>query len=272
MKKEPTTLDVVPFLWWILSGLVFGFLAGFLINYFIPVEYSSRAVLASNEAPGITTHLSIARAKWISEEIGGRESPEEIRDRTILRTTKEGLEIVTRFRNRESARDVARFAAMLVRSTANEKELPDTARPDPALVKDAGILRSILIDQARKSGFVDFREVPVLASKGSEKAKTLLTNEDFNRRFTRYTEIITRIGDWELADTRTATNLLVQPVTADEPVSASFAEPLSNASSYLGTLLGVGCGLVFARKPKTAPSEERLSGPVFVSSPDTNEW
>ena len=87
MKKEPTTLDVVPFLWWILSGLVFGFLAGFLINYFIPVEYSSRAVLASNEAPGITTHLSIARAKWISEEIGGRESPEEIRDRTILRTT-----------------------------------------------------------------------------------------------------------------------------------------------------------------------------------------
>lgn len=267
--KSKLPIDWISFLWWLGSGLVLGFTAGLAINYFIPITYTSRAVLASAEPPGLEARLSPARARQIASEFedGARSpSPEAIRDSVRLRTTVEGLEITATSPTRHLARDIAAFTARNIGTIREEQQLAGgkLTLPAPASaadsqnIRDWYILRNLLKDQARNAFFIDFREVPVLAGSGSLKAKKLLLNEDFDRRFTRYSELTTLLGD-KVPSTSPLPKVLVHPETSQKPDSAAYAELLSDLSSYLGTLLGALGGFIFARKPVSHLPEAPLA-------------
>lgn len=255
MERTRAPLDPYLLCGCVLGGLLFGMITGIAINYAIPVTYTSRAVLASTESPGLETRLSPFRAELVAMKMDDKITAAAIREAVRLRTTKQGLEITATTGSRDGARDIAAHTARLVPSIRGEihatshppARLP-MSEPDRQLTKDWGILNDLLTHQARVSGFADFREIPSFAGQGSALASKLMKSDDFNRRFTRFSEITTQLGHLAPTGDIPRAKALVDPVTADQPDSARYAETLGDTCTYLGTLLGLVGGLIFGRR------------------------
>jgi len=169
---------------------------------------AAEILVAAGDKPGEETLLSKTHAAIVlrnfflhplSDKI--RDQPEKLMRHVRIRAEEDGTLITVDVPEIDENRGLAREIARIYRGVSREREvaaapvdIPSFSPEDRKLAIDAGKLKGLLHGQAARAGYVDFLQILPKAVNGSAKAKAVVEDEDFSRRFRRYEELSVSLG------------------------------------------------------------------------------
>lgn len=197
---------------WIVGGIVLGAIAGEISDGVkkpaVKRPRAAEVMVAAGDKPGeearlSTTHAAIVLRNFFLHPLPDkiRDQPEKLVKHVRIRAEEDGTRITVDVPDIDENRGLAREIARIYRGASREKEvaaapveIPPFSAEDRKLAIDARKLKGLLHDQAARAGYVDFLQILPKAVSGSAKAKAVVENEDFSRRFRRYEELSVSLG------------------------------------------------------------------------------
>ncbi|WAC19487.1 hypothetical protein OVA24_19875 [Luteolibacter sp. SL250] len=197
---------------WMVGGIALGAITGEITDSVKRPEVkrprAAEILVAAGDRPGEETRLSSTHAAIVLRSFFLHPLPDKIRDQpeklikhVRIQAEKDGTRITVDVPEIDENRGLAREIARIYRGVAREKEvaavpvdIPPFSPQDRKLAIDARKLKGLLHDQAARAGYVDFLQILPKAVNGSAKAKTVVEDEDFSRRFRRYEELSVSLG------------------------------------------------------------------------------
>jgi len=273
MKTPDTTIRRIRIACWLAGGVVLGVVAGEISD--VMGRSSGRPSMAAeimvaagdkegDEGSLSTTHAAIVLRnffiKKLPEEI--RDQPEKLTEHVRIRAEKNGTRITVDVPELDENRGIARGIARIFRGIPLEKELavnpveiPAFTETDRNLAIDAGKLKGLLHDQATKAGYIDFLQILPKAVNGSAKAKAVVEDEDFSRRFRRYEEISVAMGLEGVPGKAltSAPDVIFDARLADEAREPTKRSSKANLVSGACMLLAVAGAWLTGRKEANGP-------------------
>ncbi|RYD34460.1 MAG: hypothetical protein EOP87_09140 [Verrucomicrobiaceae bacterium] len=197
---------------WMVGGIVLGAITGEISDALgkpsMKRPRAAEIMVAAGDKPGEETRLSKTHAAIVLRSFFLHPLPDKIRDQpeklmrhVRIRAEEDGTRITVDVPEIDENRGLAREIARIYRGVSREKEvaavpldIPTFSPEDRKLAIDAGKLKGLLHDQAARAGYVDFLQILPKAVNGSAKAKAVVEDEDFSRRFRRYEELSVSLG------------------------------------------------------------------------------
>ncbi len=197
---------------WMVGGIVLGAIAGEISDAMekppMKRPQAAEIMVAAGDKPGEEALLSDTHAAIVLRSFFLHPLPDKIRDQpeklvrhVRILAEEDGTRITVNVPEIDENRGLAREIARIYRGIAREKEvaaapveIPPFSEGDRKLAIDARKLKGLLHDQAARAGYVDFLQILPKAVNGSAKAKAVVEDEDFSRRFSRYEELSVSLG------------------------------------------------------------------------------
>ncbi len=264
---------------WMVGGIVLGAIAGEISDVMakpaVKRPQAAEIMVAAGDKPGEETLLSDTHAAIVLRSFFLHPLPDKIRDQpeklvrhVRIRAEEDGTRITVDVPGIDENRGLAREIARIYRGAVREREVaadPVEIRPfsgeDRKLAIDARKLKGLLHDQAARAGYVDFLQILPKAVNGSAKAKAVVEDEDFSRRFRRYEELSVSLGLEGVpgAPLTSAPDVIFEARYVEENPDPSERNSRANLVSISCVLLaGAGAWLTTRRK---APGDPGLAPP-----------